>query len=93
MSSRISVKDLEGVTARLNRITDSPEAPYTQDENGKFKANVGCYVIDGAYSGYQLQRIMNEGGGVTSITNGYLPKREVYNLIHSYMKGILDATD
>jgi hypothetical protein len=49
---------------------------------------VGRYTLAGAYGGWQLQQIINEGGGVRSITSGYGTKREVYHLIHAYREGM-----
>jgi hypothetical protein len=49
---------------------------------------VGRYTLQGAYGGWQLQQIINEGGGVRAITQGYGTKREVYHLIHAYREGM-----
>jgi hypothetical protein len=32
--------------------------------------------------------VLNEGGGVRAITQGYGTKREVYHLIHAYREGM-----
>ena len=61
--SRITIKHLEGLVNRLNKITNSP-AEYSTRTDGKFNANVGHYCLDQAYSGVKLQRVVNEGGGV-----------------------------
>jgi hypothetical protein len=85
--------DLNGAVRGLNRIAGFSEAEadaplYTMDENLKSTAMVGRYTLAGAYGGYQLQQIINEGGGVRSITSGYGTKREVYYLIHAYREGM-----
>ncbi len=37
---------------------------WVRQESGHLRANVGCFVVDGAYGGYRLERIVNDGGGV-----------------------------
>jgi hypothetical protein len=92
MTDRITRKHLEGLCKTLNKITDSPAEPYTVDAEGKYHANIGCYVIDGAYGGWELERINNPGGGVTCpIGSGHVPARELYNRIHAYMDGLFEG--
>lgn len=81
MSNRITQSDLEHAVTELNRKTGNPTEYYTGN-----KANVGAYVISYAYGGCQLQRVTNEHGGVTNITSGYNPKKEVYNVIQGMLK-------
>ena len=86
---RITDKHLQAAVDRLNRITDSPMAPYSMDEHGKLKANPGNYHIDGAYGGVKLVRMDNGSGGITNpIYMGFETKRKCYELIHSYINGI-----
>ena len=86
MSNRITQRDLEGLADTLNKVTDSPIAPYS---NGK--ANVGNYHISYAYGGACLHRMANEHGGVTCpIQNHHSPKRELYNAMHAYLSGLLE---
>lgn len=85
---RINERDLDAVMKRINEITGSPTEAYTRTESG-YKANVGCYTLSGAYGGWQLQRIMNESGGVENVLGaGYLPKRELYGMMQAFLKGI-----
>tara|TARA_R110000744_G_scaffold64675_2_gene133067 strand:- start:366 stop:638 length:273 start_codon:yes stop_codon:yes gene_type:complete len=86
--TRITVKDLEGVVSRLNRLTDNPDTTWTRNAEGKLKANIGNYHLSGAYGGYALHQNMSDGRGITDIFNGHMPKRELYNLIHAYLNGI-----
>ncbi len=86
---RITVKNLEALCERLNTITDSPREPYTMDEEGKYRANPGCYHLSGAYGGYCLVRVSNTGGGVsTPLACGHGPKRELWELMHAFIRGI-----
>lgn len=89
MSARITDKDLEAVVARINRITNSPLAPYSKGENGHNKANIGNYHLSYAYGGVSLHRMNNEAGGVTTpINSGHVTKRELYNLMQAYINGL-----
>lgn len=92
MSDRITINTLRAVCARLNRMTNSPAVPWVRDADGNLKAQVGRYLIDRAYGGYQLARIMNEQGGQTSpVGLGFGPARECYDKMHAYMAGLQDA--
>ena len=85
---RITIKMLERKIEYLNRITDSPADPYGKDDEGNFKANPGNYHLSGAYGGWCLEQMHNEGGGVRSIIPGYRPKRELFELICAYINGM-----
>ena len=47
----------------------------------------GSFVLQGAYGGWQLQRI-HPSGGNQSVTPGFRTKREVLDLIHAIRYGI-----
>lgn len=86
MAQRISVKDLERLTERLNKLTENP-TEYRNKETGK--ANIGHYTLSGAYGGYELQQIVTDGGGVTCpLYTGHVPKRELYNKMQAFISGI-----
>jgi len=85
---RITRKDLESATNRLNRITGHDPEPYRK-EGDKWVANIGNFHISGAYGGYALHRMVNQAGGVSDIfRQGHMPMRDLYNLIHAYSDGI-----
>lgn len=85
---RITENDLRAVIERLNKITNNNPAPYTRTDNG-LVANVGNYHLDCAYGGYNLAQMVNEGGGIRNTFGcGYVPKKELYGLIHAYIRGI-----
>ena len=86
-SNRITEKDLRELCERLNLLTDSPLTPYSKDANGKFLPNAGNYYLDYAYGGVQLQRI-SPRGCETPLGGGYCTKREMYDKIHAYMRGM-----
>ena len=86
---RISIKTLEILVTRLNKITNSPETPWTRDSNGKMHANIGNFHLSQAYGGVCVHRMHSEGGGITTpISHGHIPKREAYNQLHSFINGL-----
>jgi hypothetical protein len=88
MTYRITVKDLENGIGRLNRLAGTPQTPYTKNKAGKFIANAGNYHLSGAYGGYMVQQMCNEGTGCTTpITADHVPKRECYETLHAFING------
>ena len=85
--NRITQKNLEYLTDRINKVTESPQAPYTKN-NGKFTANIGNYHLDYAYGGVKLVRMVNDGGGIETIsTDGFGTKRELYSWMQAFLAG------
>ena len=85
---RVTKKQLESIVERINAITGSPKESYSKDSKGKYKANPGNFHLSGAYGGWQLQRICNDGGGVTTITSGFVSKSELAQLMYAYIDGL-----
>ena len=74
---RITNKHLEAMTNRLNKLVGA-EPKVWNKETGK--SNAGTYYVQGAYGGYRLERIANDGGGASDISlRG--TKREIYEQI------------
>lgn len=88
----ITMANIEGTIARLNKITGNPEASYTKHEDGKYTANIGNYYTDCAYGKVGINRMVSEGGGVTNIIP-FGTKRETYNRLHSYLDGVLSKME
>jgi hypothetical protein len=89
--NRITDKDLQGTVDYLNRLTDSPDTPYTRIDD-KLQANIGNYHLSHAYGGVKLHRMVNEGGGVREpISTGYITKRDLYNQMHAFIRGLESA--
>ncbi len=81
---RITDKNLDGVCAIINRVTGSPEKPYVYGV-----AQIGNYHIGSACGGVSLQRMSNSSGGVTEpLYCGYTTKRDLWNRMHAFLKGI-----
>lgn len=86
---RTSIKTLETLCRWINERTGSPLEPYTRDENGNFRANIGNYHLSGAYGGVCLHRMHNDGGGVTTpLVHGHVPKRELELAMRSFLAGL-----
>ena len=84
---RITKKDLDSKVELLNNMTGNPTKAYAQ-EKGKLLAQVGSYVLDGAYGGWGLGQICSEGGGQRTIIGGHRPKKELFDMIDIFMEGI-----
>lgn len=97
MAYRYTQRDIDGAVRGLNITAgfsaDEADSPlwYT-DTDGERRAMVGRYYVQGAYGGWKLVQIVNEGGGERSITAGYTSRREVYALIHAYREGMHAAS-
>jgi len=86
---KILMRDLEAACNRLNLTAGTPMTPYSKVD-GKSVANIGNYHLDSAYGGWKLVQMCGEGGGIRTITDGYVSKPELYNLIHAYIRGFED---
>lgn len=85
---RITQKDLECLTDRINKATNSPMASYTRTD-GISKANIGNYHLSYAYGGVKLERMCNESGGVNTVSiGGFGTKRELYNWMQAFLSGM-----
>lgn len=87
MSERITNKDLENVLGRINRIVGAKEEPRSKDSDGRYRANVGTYVLDYAYGGVRLSQITSESGAERDIT-GRATKKETYYRMHAFIQGL-----
>ena len=87
--NRITEKDLQGVCDRINKVTGSPMQPWLRDETGRGGAQIGNYHISHAYGGVCLHQMTNAGGGVrTPLSGGYSTKRELYNEMRAFLRGL-----
>ena len=83
---RITNSQLENLCQYINTITDSP-MNYRNVDTGKIA--VGHFSISHAYGGVCVHRTVNEGGGCsTPIAYGHISKRELYELMHAFIKGL-----
>lgn len=87
MATRVTMKMLEAKIKSLNDWAGFPDGAWT-NENGRFKANIGAYVLDAAYGGYRLCQITSDGGGERDLT----PRANAstaLDLISVYWQGML----
>lgn len=88
---RITLDDLAVLTGRINLITQSPDTTWVM-KDGNLKAQKGNYGISQAYGGVSLHQIVTNGGGERDVFNcGHVSKRELFNLMHAYIRGLQDC--
>ena len=89
MTNRVTEKQLEYKVKLINQAVNAPLEPYTKNEQGQFKSNIGNYHLSHAYGGVQLHKMCNDGGGVsTPLNTGYITKRELYTALNSFLTGL-----
>lgn len=86
---RITDNDLEATVDLINGALGQSRKPYTPQADGTQKRHAGTYVVGYAYGGVRLEQLC-EGGGSRDVT-GRGTKREVYDLMHAFLKGISAA--
>ena len=90
---RITIAQLEGVTALLNRMTGNPATPYSKNAEGAWASNLGNFHISRAYGGFALHQMATNSGGVRDVLyTGHIPARQLFDLIHAYRAGVEAAT-
>lgn len=90
MAYRTTIKTLRTLVATLNNITGNPTEAWARNADGVQRAVPGVYVLDCAYGGYRLCRIVSESGGERDITPRYGATMTA-DLIRAYMCGFGDA--
>ena len=86
---RITNDQLENLCGIINRLTNSPQDPYSLGMDAKYHPNAGCYHLSGAYGGTGLIRMCEQGTGVTDVFNcGHVPKRELYHRMQAFILGL-----
>jgi len=84
---RITKAILDARVRGLNERTGNPLEPYKLNENtGRYEAQIGCFYVGGAYGGFRLEQIVNEGGGSRDISlRG--TRRDVFTFIGAMLTG------
>lgn len=88
MTTRITIKDLENICSRINRIKGAPLKPYIVNDDGKHIAQIGNYHLSQAYGGVSLVCMVNIDGGVRDVLRGHVSKRELQSLMFAYISGL-----
>lgn len=84
MTNRITKSNLDILLSRINERAGHGSKPDYK--------TVGAYVLSYAYGGVKLEQITNEFGGVRTIsTGGYGTKRELYNQMQAFLRGMSHA--
>jgi len=74
-----TIDQLQAALYKLNRQTASPQKPYIAGQ-----AQIGNYHLSQAYGGYNVNRIVNNGGGCTEPAgHGHTTKRECLKRIEN----------
>jgi hypothetical protein len=77
--NRITIKHLEQLCDYLNKLTGNPVEKW----------HIGNFHISQAYGGVCLHRLVNPSGGIsTPLIHGHVSKRELFELMHAFIKGL-----
>ena len=88
---RITRKVLERQVAEINQDLGFATEAYTKGADGKYRANVGTYVLNhsGIYGGYEITQLCNEGGGCREIFyHGRVSAKEMHHILTVYREGL-----
>ena len=90
---RITDKTLQAVCDSINTMQGLPLTAYKPYDAtvGRAMPNAGAYRISHAYGGVALHRMSTEEGctGVHDVfSRGHMPKRELYELMHAFIRGM-----
>lgn len=91
MAQRITEKQLQAMVDYLNKLSGfTPDAKlWNRGDDNLNHATIGMYCIHHAYGGVSLHRIVTDGGGVSDVFNrGHVTKREFYDMMCAYIRGI-----
>ena len=81
----MNIKLLEAAVDTLNKLLGAPLSPYAEDGTPNYQT----YSVAKVGNKYQLQRIVNKGGGIQLELSPFpVPAQTLYDLIHAYIKGI-----
>jgi len=92
---RITDKHLKAAIDRINRMLGTPSEPYVRNpDTGAYEAQIGCYHLSHAYGGVCVHVMHNDSGGVSApISQGHIKKRDLYERIHAYIRGLETGMD
>ena len=89
---RVTNKMLERAVEMLNNLAERPTEPWTKQDDGTIRANLGNFHISGAYGGVSLHEMQTDGGGIRDVFGcGHVSKRDLFNRIHAFAQGIRAA--
>ena len=85
---RTTMKELVLSVRHLNSAMGFPDD--AQSAVG-VNSRPGSYFLQGAYGGWQLQRV-HPNGGTISVTTGYRSKRELNELVNAIRYGVVEGS-
>lgn len=103
MSDRITQRDLEAVCARINRTVNGEDfdkddegiySAWTVSRRGRGLEQIpNVYSISYAYGGAALHRNcdvdgVGESHGISDVFGYHMPKRELYDRMQAFLRGI-----
>lgn len=89
MTNRVTKLDLYNMLSRINEKAGFSDSDKLWNQvNGQNVSTVGMYCLNGAYGGWQMARISNESGGQSTVTHGFVSKRELYNIMRAFLAGM-----
>lgn len=89
MSARYTRRDVEAKTRRLAAMLGIPFGHYVKTGAGEYRPQIGALDVSGAYGGWSVQRLVNEGGGVTDVFGyGHVPARQMCEWLDAACRGI-----
>jgi hypothetical protein len=84
---RVTISTLRAVCNNINRLVNN----FDEDPTDR---TVGSFFVSKGYGGYTLQQIVNESQGARFVViAGYVPARQLYDLMYAYIQGIRDTQE
>lgn len=80
---RASRKQLEQSVDALNFVVNGEKKIWSKDSDGNFISKVGMFKLDNSDVGYQLTKIVNDGGGETDLS----PRMKAGEM-HKFLSGL-----
>tara|TARA_R100000995_G_scaffold83650_2_gene60129 strand:- start:580 stop:870 length:291 start_codon:yes stop_codon:yes gene_type:complete len=83
MKERITSKKLEASVDALNLTVNSTRNIWSKDSDGNLISREGMFKLDTNVGGYQLTKIVNDGGGETDLS-----LRMTAGEMHKFLSGL-----
>ena len=85
---RASSKQLEQSVDALNFVVNGEKKIWSKDSDGNLISKVGMFKLDTSNGGYQLTKIVNDGGGETDLS----PRMKAGEM-HKFLTGLFLGMD
>ena len=85
---RASSKQLEQSVDALNFVVNGEKKIWSKDSDGNLISKVGMFKLDTNVGGYQLTKIVNDGGGETDLS----PRMKAGEM-HKFLTGLFLGMD